>query len=152
MATEVFVQRVNGRLAPVTAADQEALDDLSSGVTYRATVTRAVGRSVQHHRLLFALIAIAVENYDGEISADAVLGVLKVQTGLVNVVKLSSGQIILTPGSISFAKMDQDKFNTWFKKAVTVLCRDFVPGLSEELAEREIAQRATGQHWAKEAA
>jgi hypothetical protein len=142
VATEFFLRRINGRLTPETASDAEAMDELSSGVTYRAVLTRAAGRSIQHHRLLFALISIARENYDGPISTDAVLDVLKVQTGHVHVVKLMTGAVILTPASISFAKMDQDVFNKWFERAVDVLTRDFVPGLSADLARREIDRRA----------
>lgn len=79
MATEILVERRGYRLAPTSAADEEAMDGLSSGVTYRAVITRAKGRSVQHHRLLFALIGMARENFDGELSIAAVLDVLKLR-------------------------------------------------------------------------
>ena len=145
MATELLAQKINGRLVPETMSDVQAFDDLSTGVTYRVKLTRAAGRSVKHHRLLFALIGIAVDNYDGAITADAVLDVLKLETGHVNVIKAASGQVFLTPKSIAFAKMDQDAFNKWFAKAVDVICRDFVPGLAAELAMREVDRRAAGQ-------
>lgn len=143
MATTLFMQRVDGnRLAPETASDAEAMDGMARGVTYRIVATRAAGRSLRHHNLLFALIAIARENYDGPITTDAVLDVLKLQTGHTNVVKLLSGQIILTPKSISFVSMGHDEFKVFFDKALVILCRDFVPGLDLELAKREIAKRA----------
>lgn len=142
MAIEFFAQRVNGRLVAETAADLESQEEMAAGVTYRIVATRAAGRSVQHHRLLFALIGIARDNYDGDISTETVLAVLKMRTGHVKVVSLLSGEVIMTPASISFQAMDQDAFGKWFDKAVTVLCRDFVPGLSEELARQEINRRA----------
>ena len=142
MAVEVFCQIINGRFVPETAADQEAMDGMARGVTYRLVATRAAGRSVRQHRMLFGLISIAVDNYADPIDSEAVLDVLKLQTGHVNVVKLIIGQVVMTPKSISFARMTQDAFNPWFQKAIAVLCRDFVPGLTEELAAQEIENRA----------
>lgn len=142
MAVEFFAQRVNGRIAPETSADAEAMDDLAGGKTYRIVATRAAGRSVQAHRLLFALIGIARENYDGPISTKTVLQILKLRTGWVDVVSLLSGEVIMIPKSIDFQSMGRDEFTAWFPKAIDVLCRDFCPGLTEDLARREIDRRA----------
>lgn len=143
MATEAFVTYQPGKGAiPVTPADAEALDELSQDVTYRATFTRAQGRSLRHHRLLFALIEIARENYDGELTKDAVLDVLKLRTGHVRLTQLATGEVIMAPASINFASMDQDAFNKWFPRAVDVLCRDLCPGLAHDLAMREIERRS----------
>lgn len=143
MATEAFTTYVPGRGAvPATAADAEAMDALAQGVPYRAVFTRAKPRSLRQHRMLFALIKIARENYDGEITDKVVLNVLKLRTGHVEVTQLKSGEVIMAPSSISFQAMDQDAFNKWFPRAVDVLCRDFVPGLSHDLAMREIEHRS----------
>jgi hypothetical protein len=143
MATEAFItyDPMTGA-GPATMADAEAMNDLAQGVVYRATFTRAQGRSLRHHRLLFALIEIARENYDGELTKDAVLDVLKLRTGHVRLTQLASGEVIMAPASINFASMDQDAFNEWFPKALDVLCRDFVPGLAHDLAMREIERRS----------
>lgn len=143
MATEAFITYEPGRGAiPATAADAEAMDALTKGASYRAVFTRAKPRSLRQHRLLFALIKIARENYDGEITEKTVLNVLKLRTGHVEVAKLPSGEIIMAPSSINFHSMDQDAFNLWFPRAVDVLCRDFVPGLAHDLAMREIEKRS----------
>jgi hypothetical protein len=144
MAAEFLAQKVDGRLRPETAGDAEIMDALVSNVTYKLVATRPIGRSVQHHRLLFALIGLAVENYDGEITAETVLSVLKLRTGHVNVMSLPTGEVVMTPKSINFVTMGRDEFTAWFVKAVVVLCRDFVPGLGEEMARREIERRANG--------
>lgn len=143
MATEAFVVYHPGKgTAPATAADAEAMDELAQGVTYRATFTRAQGRSIRHHRLLFALIEIARENYDGVLTKEAVLDVLKLRTGHVRLTQLATGEVIMAPASINFASMDQDAFNKWFPRAVDVLCRDLCPGLDHALAMREIERRS----------
>jgi hypothetical protein len=143
MATEAFITYEPGKGAvPATSADAEALDALVQGKPYRAVFTRAQPRSLRQLRMLFALVQIARENYDGEITKDAVLDVLKLRTGHVRVTQLPSREVVMAPASINFASMDQDAFNEWFPRAVDVLCRDFVPGLAHELAMREIEKRS----------
>ena len=95
---------------------------------------------------LVALIKIARENYAQPITSEAVKEVLKLRTGHVNIVQLSTGEVIMFPASISFEKMDQDQFNQWFPRAVDVLCRDFCPGLDRVMAMREI-EREAGAKW-----
>lgn len=145
MAIELLVERRGYRLAPMSAADEESMDGLASGVTYRAVITRAKGRSVQHHRLLFALIGMARENFDGELSIAAVLDVLKLKTGHVRITQLPSGELIMAPASISFESMDQDPFNAWFPRAVDVIAREFLNGADPLAVTREAHARVAGR-------
>lgn len=145
MASELFLTRQGPRLLPSTLADAEVVDGLSSGTEYRAVLTRAQGRSIRHHRLLFGLIKIIRDNYPEPLTTKAITGTLKLLTGHVEVVKLATGQIVMTPSSISFEAMDQDAFNKWFPKAVDAMCREFVPGLTADDAMREIELIANGR-------
>ena len=142
-----FIARFDGsRVLPVNPGEDEAMNSLARDVDYRVSCTRVRGRSVQHLRFLFALIKIARENYAQPITSEAVKEVLKLRTGHVNIVQLSTGEVIMFPASISFEKMDQDQFNQWFPRAVDVLCRDFCPGLDRVMAMREI-EREAGAKW-----
>ena len=146
MATEFYGTYTPGRgLGAASGADEEAMDALTAGAKYRVVCTRSQRRSIRQHGLLFALIGIAQDSYDGPLGTDAVLDVLKLRTGHVRVTQLKSGEMIMAPKSIAFDRMDQDDFNDWFPKAVTVLCRDFCPGLEEHIAMREIEARAAGR-------
>lgn len=146
MATEFYGVYLPGRgLGAATGADEECMDALTPKATYRVVCTRAQRRSIRQNGLLFALISIAQDSYDGDLGKDAVLDVLKLRTGHVRVTQLKSGEMIMAPKSIAFDRMDQDDFNAWFPKAVTVLCRDFCPGLEEHIAAREIEARAAGR-------
>ncbi len=145
MATEILVERRGYRLAPTSAADEEAMDGMTSGVTYRAVITRAKPRSLQQNRLLFALIGIARENFDGEMSKDAVLDVLKLKTGHVRITKLPRGEMIMAPASINFQSMDQDAFNEWFPRAVDVIAREFMNGADPLAVTREAHARVVGR-------
>lgn len=145
MAAELFVARKGPHLIAATMADVEVLDGLAQGSDYRAVLTRAQGRSVRQNRLLFGLIKIIRENYPEHLTNQAITDTLKLLTGHVNVVKLVTGQVIMTPASISFQAMDQDAFNKWFPRAVDAMCREFVPGLTSEVAMREIEAVAAGR-------
>ena len=92
------------------------------------------------HRLLFALIKICRDNTPVEppLTTRAVLQFLKLRTGHVDVVKLDSGEVVLFPASIAFENMPHRSFRTLVPKAVDVMCRDLVPGLTSEQARREI--------------
>jgi hypothetical protein len=144
MATEIILRRskANAGLWAASAPDAETMDTLAEGVDYRAVLTRVQGRSVQHNRLLFALIKIAGENCDEELTTRAILDVLKLKTGHVQVSKLPSGEIMMTPSSISFEKMDQDEFNKWFPRAIDVIARDFLNGADPLALTREVHARA----------
>lgn len=145
MAVELIVQRQGPRLVGVTLSDAEAIEALSREVDYRAKITRAVGRSIKHHRLLFGLIKVIRDSYPEPLTDKAVLGALKLLTGHVEPLRLQSGQIVLIPSSINFESMDQDEFNVWFQRAVEAMCREFVPGLSKADAVREIEAIAYGR-------
>lgn len=147
MATELILRRskANSGLWPVSAIDAEIIDAIPSGVDYRAVLTRVQGRSVQHNRLLFALINIAIENCEGVISKRAIIDILKLKTGHVEVSTLPSGELMMTPSSISFDKMDQDQFNLWFPRAVDVIARDFLNGIDPLSLTKEVHDRANGR-------
>ena len=135
------------RLTVETDMDAEALSTLKAEATYRVEIVLPRDkRSINQHRLLFGLIKLIQDNAPTEtpLSSDAILAALKIRTGHVKVCGLPSGEVILYPDSISFANMPQTKFNPWFEKAVTVMCRDFVPGLTENTARREIEAIAFG--------
>jgi hypothetical protein len=142
MATEAIVQRTPRGIVAASMADVEAMDGMTYGVDYRAVFTRMGRRSVRQNRLLFGLIKIIRENYPEPLTAHAIKETLKLLTGHVNVVQLQTGQVVMTPKSISFEKMDQDAFNAWFPRAVDAMCREFVPGLTVEAAQREIEKIA----------
>ena len=140
MAFDFYAVKNNGHLVPATAADAEAMDGMTAKTTYRVKCTTTRPRSLQQHRLLFALIRIIRENtlVEPPLSTRAILQVLKLRSGHVDVVKLPSGEMILFPSSIAFEALSQDLFSKWFDLAIDIMTRDFLPGLTSEQARREI--------------
>jgi hypothetical protein len=135
------------RLTVETEADAEALVALKADATYRVEIVQPKDkRSIQQHRLLFGLLKLIRDNTAVEppLTDEVILNVLKLRTGHVKVAQLPSGEVVMTPASIAFANMPQSDFNPWFEKALAVMCRDFLPGLSVERARREIEAVAFG--------
>lgn len=95
-------------------------------------------RNIQHHRKLFALLNIAVENwpYDDPITTDGLLGVLKISAGHFEAVQTKDG-ITKIPKSIAFESMSQDEFEPFYKHAVLIISR--VLGVDIETLEQEAA-------------
>ncbi len=149
MAIEAIVEKTNGRLSGATMADAEMIDTLASNISYRAKFTRLAGRSLLQHRLLFGLIKVIRDNtpVDPPMNSKTILNALKLKTGHVDLATLPNGEILMFPASIAFENMEQDDFTPWFDKAVDVMCRDFVPGLNNADAKREIIAIAEGK-WA----
>lgn len=120
-------------------------------------------RNIQHHRKLFALLKIAVDNSDAYASVDTLLDAIKIDTGYADVgmIKLRRDRwagmldkflalfrehdipeptyaIVIKPQSISFASMSQDKFEPFYDAAVQFVIREVLPGIDRADLELEV--------------
>jgi len=110
MSHDLIVICEGGKLAGKTAADAEVLDGLD-GSTFRAVLTEPSNRSMSQLRLWWAVCGMIADNYPGDLTAEQVSDVLKVESGHANVWKDASGIWRRTPKSIAFNKLPQDKFS-----------------------------------------
>ena len=99
-------------------------------------------RNLGMHRLYWALCQKVSENMDGDFNAEVVSDVLKIRTGHVTVVKTTKGECFI-PKSISFAAMDQIKFNEFFDRAIRVVCTDVLPGVNSDDLRAEVEAMLT---------
>lgn len=91
-------------------------------------------RSVQQHKFLFALLRKITENTDRWADEETLLDDLKLATGLFETrISAITGLPYPVPASISFAAMDGDRFDKWFRKAIDVLAREVLHVLPEAL-------------------
>lgn len=119
---EVWLQkRVNGTLAPMDDMARETVRRLKIGAPILCDVRQP--RNGAMHRKFWALITTvwqAAGNWD---SPEDLLIELKVRLGIVrDVVIRSTGEIVKIPGSISYAKMDQQQFGQFYERALIELC------------------------------
>ena len=94
-------------------------------------------RSPGHHRKLFALLNILVENTEDFTSTEDALTAIKAATGHGRWVKIGKAQReLFIPESISFDAMCQSDFNSFYDRAIAAVLRFWLSGVEEpELRE-----------------
>lgn len=125
----VFMERT---LTGLTASDNEAVDVLKRiplGELVRCEITRP--RNLQHHKKFFALLNVVCEATDKWPTSQRLLLELKYELGYVGREVLSNGKTLDVPRSISFAKMDQIAFESFYEKSLKTLC-EMAGGIPEE--------------------
>lgn len=103
-------------------------------------------RNIQHHRKLFALLNLAVDNWPMEIvpTTDGLLDTIKVATGhtipvevrprllesicpeiadVLNAAEMPERVTVFFPKSISFESLSQDEFEPFYERAVAIIAK-----------------------------
>ena len=138
MATGFFAKHI-GALRPADDDAESLLRTIAMGECVEVTVHRR--RNPRHHRKLFALLKIVVENTDGRWpNVEALKEDLKMATGLFEKRVSISGKVYFVPQSLSFASMDQAEFSRWYDQAVDVIVTRIIPGLDRSELEREVLE------------
>ncbi len=125
-----------GGLKPADALAEEVFSGLPLNAEVMAEVTRP--RNLGHHKKLFALIKIILDNQDVYKTTDDVLDALKAATGHFYMVELRPGLSVMRTRSIAFSKMDQLAFNQFWDAVVDVVVTRFLPGVNRDDLEAEI--------------
>lgn len=139
-ATGHFVKRL-GALRPADSQSEDVLREIPDGAIVRAEITRPSQRSIQHHRLFFALVSIVAEQMDW--TREQMLCWAKVAVGHCEAVQDRDGVITQVPKSIAFARMTQSEFTAFFDAAVkAILDRLLPPGTPRADLIEEVEERA----------
>ena len=123
MSPDLEARRFIKRGTTLHAADRhadESLAKVKDGEGILVTIRRP--RNIEHHRKLFALLNVTVENSDRWADTSVLLEDLKLATGLFETrVSALTGMPYPVPASISFAAMSQTRFDDWYAKATAKL-------------------------------
>ena len=85
-------------------------------------------RNLRFHRKYFAILKLISENSNPHIGTKAALHFAKLASGTGEFVKDSRGESHFVPGSISFAKMDEDAFQAFVQSSIPPLVGRFMQG------------------------
>jgi hypothetical protein len=99
----------NGRLVPVSQYDAERMEDYPQGALFNLSPTGK--RSNPHHNLYWSTLRKVARDTGKWIAC----GYVRIKLSALN------GELVNIPDSISFDKMDQRDFNTFFELAMTKL-------------------------------
>jgi hypothetical protein len=128
---KIHLKKIAGGLVPSLPMDEEMLSKWAFNSILECDVKKP--RNVAFHRKFFALVGIVFKNQDKYISQDDLLTEIKLKTGHYKEHITTKGEIIYLPKSISFAKMDEMSFSSFYDKAVDVVLQYFMPVEEAEL-------------------
>jgi hypothetical protein len=137
MSREILMRREGSHLVPADQLAEEDVRELKAGAEFIVEVRKP--RSLQHHRLLFALLRKVAKSTPTPLSEDALRAWVLVRTGHVDVLPLGFGKTYEAPKSMSFAAMDQGEFRKLFDDAVHLILTEVAPGLPDNFADEFIA-------------
>ena len=89
-------------------------------------------RNGQYHKLFWAMLKLISDNSNPHISTKAALHFAKLAAGVGEAVTDSRGESHFIPGSISFAKMDQQAFEDFVQTAIPPLVGRFMAGTAPQ--------------------
>jgi len=139
-ALPVFRRTVSG-LIPLNDAAAASLHGIPVNSEIVAKVVRPPKpRNLSHHNRYWALID-KVARALGR-TREEVHFVVKLESGLSVPVKTADGQTYRMPGSIAWSKMDQQVFNSFYERALVVICEHWLPGMEPSQLRDEIEELA----------
>jgi hypothetical protein len=121
----LFVYGLDG-FRPMNDEAQDFTARCKLGEIVELKATRV--RNAKFHRLFFAILKLISDNSEPHISGKAALHFAKIAAGVGEVVTDSRGEKHFVPGSISFAKMDEDGFQAFVQSAIPPLVGRFMRG------------------------
>ncbi len=119
-------QRTFDGFRPANEAGQEFFASCKFGEIAELKPTKV--RNGRYHRLFFAMLKLISDNSEPHISPKAALHFAKLATGTGETVTDSRGEKHFVPGSISFARMDQEGFEAFVHTAIPPLVGRFMRG------------------------
>ncbi|WP_336488333.1 DUF1367 family protein [Methylobacterium nigriterrae] len=132
----VFIRRPQG-FVPADIMSDEFMQRVPIGREVLLSIRKP--RNVQHHRKLFVLLNVVIQNTDRWADTTILLEDLKLATGLFETrISALTGLPYPVPASISFAAMSQERFESWYAKAVRVLSEHL--GTDVETLSREAGE------------
>jgi len=150
MTDAVLVKTPNGALAPADESARALMDKIKAGQGVRATVRRV--RNVKFHRKAFALFKLAFDawkpvsplEYKGLPVAkdfDRFRKDMTILAGFYKPVYNVRGELRLEAESLSFASMDEERFEQVFRAVLTVVWERVLKSVgyaSEDEVERVV--------------
>jgi hypothetical protein len=143
MAETLFMRRTVGGLRPINRMGEDALAKYPLNTEIKAEITQP--RNLGHHKKFFALLQALFPHQEIYPTLDSFRAAMTCALGYGETVTLKDGRIVLVPGSISFAKMDQAAFNDFYDRALELIATRILPGIGREDVDREVAEIIDGR-------
>ena len=140
MPEEIYVRKMYDSFVPVDIANLEVMEELTPGAEYKATLSRP--RNIKFHRKLFALLKLGYDAFHPEMVSykgivaekdmDRFRHDITILAGHYKAVINIKGEVRLEAKSISFAKMDEEKFEKFYSSVINVILKEVMINYNEE--------------------
>jgi hypothetical protein len=117
-----FIRRNNG-LYPEMLADARALEGVAQGERVRVEIKQ--WRNLDRHRAYWAMLSDVVAATDCALTPERLHNVLKLELGVVDLVRLPNGMTVALPGSINFDSMPEAEFVVFLNRATEWLAANY---------------------------
>ena len=117
---KLYAQFSNGKIRPEYNTDYDKVSKLRPDTTYLVEITQP--RNIGFHRKFFALLNLCYENQATFNNLDDMRDWLTMKAGFYRMVPTPT-RTIFKPESISFASMDELKFNDLYKRVMDEICK-----------------------------
>jgi len=118
---EVLMRKDFGGLKPDSESAYKVLGKIGSGEIVTVDVKDHKRRSVQQHRLFFALLNRAFDNQEYYPTLEMFRYALTVRLGYFEKFKFIDGEVIPIPKSLAFANMSHEEFSNFMDKAAEAI-------------------------------
>ena len=130
MAEIMLRKLLNGTFKPVYDSDYELAKKYKTGEDYAAKIRKP--RNLKFHKKFFALLGLVLDNMpetkqEQFSTTDHILKAIKWELNMYEIRATASGEAYPEWESIAFHKMDDVEFNSFYEKAVDVICNHFIP-------------------------
>mgnify|MGYP007100160928 CR=1 FL=1 len=129
---KIGMVKQDNRLTPLHDRDRDNIRKLKNNAVYEFEVKQ--NRNLMHHRKFWAVLACVCANSERWTSPERLLLALKIKLGYFECVPGFDGTEIVSPSSISFSDMDQDKFSSFYSAALPILAAEI--GVTVEQLEQ----------------
>ena len=120
----VFAFIRKGRaLVPEMVHDERALAGIAEGERVRVDIRQ--WRNLGRHKAYWSMLSDVVEATNCSLTPERLHEVLKLETGVVDLIRLPNGMTVAIPGSISFDKMLEPEFVAFFQAAEAWLAETY---------------------------
>jgi hypothetical protein len=116
-------RRSSNSLVPDMEFDMDALTGISEGERVRVEIRQ--WRNSGRNRAYWKMLSEVVSGNGLSLTPEKLHEVLKLENGVVDLVRLPSGMTVAIPGSISFEKMTEQEFVDFFRKAEAWLAETY---------------------------
>jgi len=141
---DIYCQVTDMGLVPLYGSDYDEKKKLRVGDKVICSIKRA--RNYQFHKKFFALLRLTYDNLPemvqeklGIRSEHDLLDWLKIELGMFSTYKVNCS-IVLKMDSISFSAMDEDEFEAFYKRCISVILNHYLLNVPEDVIREEIEQ------------